>query len=64
LFERFPRHPIVAIASAMKLLDTSKPTAKAPHAHASHFRSNTHSDASGVQGAVFDAQLNVVTRQI
>jgi hypothetical protein len=54
----------VTIASAMKLLDTSKPTAKALHAYASHFRSNTHSDASGVQGAVFDAQLNVVTRQI
>src|SRR5215470_12102906 len=27
LFERLPRHPIVTIASAMKLLDTSKPTA-------------------------------------
>lgn len=26
LFERLPRHPIVTIASAMKLLDTSKPT--------------------------------------
>jgi len=27
LFERVPRHPIVSIASAMKLLNTSKPTA-------------------------------------
>lgn len=27
LFERLPRHPIVTIASAMKLLNTSKPTA-------------------------------------
>ncbi|MER8408822.1 Fic family protein [Mesorhizobium sp. M1307] len=27
LFERLPRHPIVTVASAMKLLDTSKPTA-------------------------------------
>jgi hypothetical protein len=27
LFERLPRHPVVTIASAMKLLDTSKPTA-------------------------------------
>jgi len=27
LFEQLPRHPIVTVASAMKLLDTSKPTA-------------------------------------
>lgn len=27
LFERLPRHPMVTVASAMKLLDTSKPTA-------------------------------------
>jgi len=27
LFERLPRQPIVTVASAMKLLDTSKPTA-------------------------------------
>jgi Fic family protein len=27
LFERLPSHPIVTVASAMKLLDTSKPTA-------------------------------------
>jgi Fic family protein len=27
LFERLPRHPIVTVASAMKLLNTSKPTA-------------------------------------
>ena len=27
LFERLPRHPIMTIASAMKLLGTSKPTA-------------------------------------
>ncbi|GLS40192.1 adenosine monophosphate-protein transferase [Mesorhizobium tianshanense] len=27
LFEQLPRHPIVTVASAMKLIDTSKPTA-------------------------------------
>lgn len=27
LFEQLPRHPIVTVASAMKLLDTTKPTA-------------------------------------
>lgn len=27
LFERLPRHPIVSVAGAMKLLDTTKPTA-------------------------------------
>ena len=27
LFERLPRHPIVTVASAIKLLNTSKPTA-------------------------------------
>lgn len=27
LFELLPRHPIVTVASAMRLLDTTKPTA-------------------------------------
>jgi Fic family protein len=27
LFEQLPRHPVVSVASVMKLLDASKPTA-------------------------------------